>query len=174
MSLGNKFPLPTRRLRRGFALVSAIFLLVVLAGLGVAMVTFSTSQHVSSGMDVMGARAYQAARAGVEWGLFQRLNPQARGAASSYCTSDTTAVTNSFTLPAGTTLSSFTVTVICTPTYDAAPAGNPPTAPGITVRTIMATACNQPSGGVCPNASPSTPGYVQRTVQVTVQSNGTS
>ncbi len=56
-----------RKSQRGFSIITAIFLLVVLSFLGVAMVTFSTSQHQSSAMDVMGSRAYQAARAGIEW-----------------------------------------------------------------------------------------------------------
>ena len=150
-----------RSLRRGFALVSAIFVLVVLAGLAVAMVTFTTAQHVSSGLDVMGSRAYQAARAGVEWGLFQRLNPQVSGGASTYCG---TPVTNSFALPAGNTLSPFTVTVSCAITVDSAPL-NP-----ITIRTITSYACNRPDGnGNCPNSSSTSPDYVQREVQVTVQ-----
>ena len=56
---------------RGFAIVSAIFILVVLSVLGAAMVSLSTSQHLGSAQDVQGARAYQAARSGVEWGLYQ-------------------------------------------------------------------------------------------------------
>lgn len=60
-----------RKVQRGFSIVTAIFLLVVLAGLGAAMVTFSTAQHTSSALDVLGARAYQSARAGVEWAAFQ-------------------------------------------------------------------------------------------------------
>lgn len=164
-------------LHRGFAIVSAIFLLVVLAGLGVALVTFSTSQHASSALDVMGSRAYQAARAGVEWALYQRLNPQV-GAPTvhpAYCSAASTAgtsVTNSFALPAGTSLSPFTVTVQCTATSNV----NVP----VVVRTIKAWACNQPDGGSCPgkpakSGTPSTnppapiADYVQRTVQVSVQ-----
>jgi len=54
-------------IQRGFSLVSAIFLLVVLAGLGAVMVTFSTAQNQSLAMDVLGSRAYQAAHAGIEW-----------------------------------------------------------------------------------------------------------
>lgn len=55
------------KIQRGFSLVSAIFLLVVLAALGAAMVTFSTAQNQTLAMDVLGARAYQAANAGIEW-----------------------------------------------------------------------------------------------------------
>lgn len=56
--------------QRGFSLISAIFLLVVMAGLGAAMVTFSTSQSQNLAMDVLGSRAYQAAHAGVEWAAY--------------------------------------------------------------------------------------------------------
>ena len=56
--------------QRGFSLVSAIFLLVVLALLGTMMTTFFGSQQQTLGMDVQGSRAYQAARAGIEWGAY--------------------------------------------------------------------------------------------------------
>lgn len=56
--------------QRGFSLVTAIFLLVVLAGLGAAMVTFSIGQNQSQAMDLMGSRAYQAANAGIEWAAY--------------------------------------------------------------------------------------------------------
>lgn len=59
----------------GFALPSAIFLLVILASLAAFMVNISTTQSVTSAQDVQGAKAYQAARAGVEWGLYQVLDP---------------------------------------------------------------------------------------------------
>ena len=57
--------------QKGFALVSAIFILVILAGLGAAMVTFSGAQQTAIAMDIQSARAYQAARAGIEWGAYQ-------------------------------------------------------------------------------------------------------
>ena len=67
-----------RRLRlreRGFAIISAIFLLVVLAGLAAYLVNVSTTQSINSAQDVDGSRAYHAARAGTEWGLYQVLDP---------------------------------------------------------------------------------------------------
>ncbi|MGC2165884.1 MAG: hypothetical protein WA632_07720 [Gallionella sp.] len=89
------------KLQHGFSLISAIFLLVVIAALGAFAVTLSTTQHQSAALDVMGARAYQAARAGIEWGAYQALRNGA-------CI-DTV-------LPAGTfpgTLNGFEVTVTC-------------------------------------------------------------
>ena len=50
--------------QRGFTVVTAIFLLVVLAALGGFIATISTTQHIGSALDVSGARAYQAARSG--------------------------------------------------------------------------------------------------------------
>lgn len=59
--------LPQRQ--AGFALVNAIFLLVVLALLGVAMVTLSGVQSRTPLFALQGARAYHAARSGLEWGI---------------------------------------------------------------------------------------------------------
>ena len=89
---------------RGFALVSAIFILVVLAALGAFIMSISTSQQIGSALDVQGVRAYQAARAGLEWGLFQQ-----RQTIPASCASAPT----SFVPSTATTLSSFTVTVTC-------------------------------------------------------------
>lgn len=61
---------------QGFSLVSAIFLLVVLAALGAYMLSIYSSQQSNSSQDVQGARAYQAARAGIEWGTYQVLTPE--------------------------------------------------------------------------------------------------
>ncbi|WP_300755273.1 agglutinin biogenesis protein MshP [Janthinobacterium sp.] len=139
----SHFP-PIRQ--RGFSLVTAIFLLVVLAGLAVAMVNLSTFQQTGSAMDVQGARVTQAARTGLEWGLYQQLRVNTGG----NCFADT-----SFALPAGSSLSTFTVSVQCRLT----------TSPG-TLRSwqITATACNQPGAGGCPNAG-NNADYIQRRMQ---------
>ena len=65
------------KLQTGFSLLTAIFLLVVLAGLGGVMVTFFGAQQQSSTLDVMGSRAYQASRAGIEWAAFNIASPGA-------------------------------------------------------------------------------------------------
>jgi MSHA biogenesis protein MshP len=51
----------------GFAIISGIFLLVVLAALGAFMVTISTTQNITSAQDVQGSRAYWAAKGGIQW-----------------------------------------------------------------------------------------------------------
>ncbi|OGA20131.1 MAG: hypothetical protein A3G25_14520 [Betaproteobacteria bacterium RIFCSPLOWO2_12_FULL_63_13] len=132
---------------RGFSIVAAIFLLVVLAALGTAIVIVSTTQQVGSALDVQGARVYQAARAGIEWGAYKRLR-------SGACAAST-----SFTFPTAPTLAGITVTVTCTAYADGS--GGP------TVYEIQSTACNQPGGGVCPNAAPGN-NYIERRVKVTL------
>lgn len=63
-------PVLTHR-EAGFALMNAIFLLVVLAFLGVVMVTLSGVQSRTPVFALQGARAYHAARSGIEWGIAQ-------------------------------------------------------------------------------------------------------
>lgn len=62
------------RRQRGFAIIAAIVILVILAGLAGFVVSLSTSQNITLAQDVQGARAYQAARAGVEYGLARWLS----------------------------------------------------------------------------------------------------
>jgi MSHA biogenesis protein MshP len=137
--------------QRGFAMIAAIFLLVVLAGLGVGMANFSLMQHTSSAMDVQGARAYQAARAGIEWGLYQSLI-----LTPSVCPAGPI----SFVPATAPTLAGFTVTVTCVTTT------NVNTAPPVTVMQLTSIACNQPDGsGNCTGAGGTIEDYVQRVVQ---------
>jgi MSHA biogenesis protein MshP len=98
-----------RKLQKGFSIITAIFLLVVLSFLGVAMVSFSTSQNQSAAMDVMGSRAYQAARAGIEWAAYYvALSPASSPAAWTGCASAATTP-----IPLANDLAPFTVTVNC-------------------------------------------------------------
>lgn len=133
------------RRQRGVGIVTAIFLLVVLAALAVAMVSVFTAQQATSALDVMGARAYLAARAGAEWGVHrQRIGGACEPVVS-------------FPLAAGSTLSNFTVTVTCAQVNQPAIA--------IPRFRVISTACNQPAAGACPNPNAS-PDYVQRVVDV--------
>jgi MSHA biogenesis protein MshP len=112
----------------GVGLVTAIFLLVVLAGLAVAMVSLYTSQQASSNLDLQGARAYQAARAGLEWGLFRQMR-------NGVCDGPATVE-----MPGDGALAGFTVIVRCS----AAGEGT------LTRRHITAAACNiRDSAGGC-------------------------
>lgn len=59
----------------GFVLPAAIFLLIVLAALGAYAVNLTSVQQITSTQDLEGSRAYHAARAGVESGIYQVLTP---------------------------------------------------------------------------------------------------
>jgi MSHA biogenesis protein MshP len=98
----------------GFSLVTAIFIVVVLAALGTFMVTISGLQQTSSALDVVGARAYQAARSGIEWGAYQTLQ-NASGVYATNCRAATYAAPTSAVVAfAGTaTLADFSASVSC-------------------------------------------------------------
>jgi MSHA biogenesis protein MshP len=64
---------------RGFSLVAAIFVLVVLAGLGIFIVTIGEVQRSTALAALQGARVYHAAQAGIEWGVYQVINTTTRG-----------------------------------------------------------------------------------------------
>lgn len=102
--------LTTNKPQRGFSLVSALFLVVVLATLGAYMATISTVQQYTPAFGVQGARAYQAARAGIEWGINRAQD--AAGVAGACGAAPSTLTTNNFTLTGGT-LNGFAVTVTC-------------------------------------------------------------
>ncbi len=97
---------PPRR-QRGFALIVAIFLLVVLSSLGVYIVRVSAVQHQTVNVALLGARAFEAARTGIEWGAFQALD-------SGACTTTTLNLTegglNGFDVDVSCTTSSHTET----------------------------------------------------------------
>jgi MSHA biogenesis protein MshP len=59
---------------RGFALVPALFLLVVLGTLAIVAVRVGTGQQHAVTIDLLQARALAAANAGIEWGAYRALN----------------------------------------------------------------------------------------------------
>jgi MSHA biogenesis protein MshP len=85
--------------QKGFSLVTAIFILLVLAVLGGFMVTMSGVQSRTTLWALQGARAYHAARSGLEWGAFQSLSGNA-------CVSDTFSV-DGFSVAVGCSEESF-------------------------------------------------------------------
>jgi len=99
---------PYSKRQSGFTIVTAIFLVVILAALGGFIVTLSTVQHNTQAKDAQGARAYQAARAGIEWGTYQAVSLIPSCAPSTV-------------MPALAGLNGFTVTVQCNPFPAVAP-----------------------------------------------------
>lgn len=61
------------RVQSGFSLITAIFLLVVVAALVAYMTNIRVVQQTTLVYGVQGARATQAARSGVEWGIYQSI-----------------------------------------------------------------------------------------------------
>lgn len=59
---------------RGFALVSALFLIVVLSALGAFLVNMVAVQHATPAMRVRAARADYAARSGMAWAVHRALD----------------------------------------------------------------------------------------------------
>ena len=146
-----------RRHSAGVGIVTAIFLLVVLAGLGVALVSIFTSQQQGIALDEQGIRAHQAARAGLEWGLFHRLRDKTCADGQTYPV-----------VLAGDVLSQFTVRVSC------AEAGKPedrPTSSDADIDlkrwVIRSVACAPAVAGACPPNS-NNPDYVRRVVEVQI------
>lgn len=73
--------LPITR-QAGLSIISAIFMLLLMAALGAFMLTFSSTQHITQAQDIQGSRAYWAARSGLEWGAYRVLNDNACAATS--------------------------------------------------------------------------------------------
>ena len=86
---------------RGFTLITALFLLVVVALLSVYMINFRNVQQSTIVYGLQGARAMQAAQTGLEWGIYDAMN-------NTNC-----AASSTFTA-AGPALSAFTINVNCT------------------------------------------------------------
>lgn len=131
-----------RKYTQGFLLPAAIFLLVILAGLGAYALNMTSLQQAGSTQDVQGARAYQVARAGTEWAAYQVLSPGSVALGS---------------CPASTTLTvdGFSVLVSCSRT-DYFEQGTDHT---IAMYDVTATASFGTAG---------TTGYIERQVQVTL------
>jgi MSHA biogenesis protein MshP len=154
----------------GFSIVTAIFLIVVLGMLGVFIVAVVSLQQQSQALDVQGVRAYQAARAGIEWGAFQVLDPGHSGVSSlASCAAvspiplpDCPAINPTHLSGLPGSLSLFTVTVQCTLRADTTEGTR-----RVRVYEVVATACNQPAAGSCLGTTPAT-GYVARSVTATL------
>jgi MSHA biogenesis protein MshP len=134
------------RLQHGFGAIAAIMILVILATLAAAIVSFSTGQQLASAQDVLAARAWQVASAGTEGGLYRAL----KGG-----TCDTQTWTSADD-PA------FKVTVVCA----MSPYNDGETVPGtekvLHVFQVTATACNG-TAATCPDDTASAgPAYVER------------
>lgn len=129
--------------QRGFAGMGVILMLVVLGGIALTGSMLYQQKSSTSLLDIAGSQAYQAARSGADWALFQSLQTNS-------C-ADVTLI-----LPG--TLSNYTVSIQCTRT--SINEGNV----AKTVDTITSTACN---AATCVSAG-AEPFYVERQIQTMV------
>ena len=152
-----------RRMRRqlGFAYIAAVVVLVILAALAITVVRLSNTQQATSTQDILSIRAGQAARAGIEWGLYRLRTGQCEPIRN----------LDDFRAETG-----FRVTVECAPSSFREGETSAGAEIGITLFRIQATACNG-NQAACPD-----PGqvpaeeYVERrrvaTVCLTTPGNG--
>lgn len=157
----------TQPANRGFVLMAALFLIVTFAAIGLYLVTVSMGQIEAVTQDEQAARAYQAARAGIEWGAFQVLRnvdvpPAAVSDFGPTCKTSNSATqtltfgslaTGSLGAPAGADL--FRSTVTCSRTTESE-AGNT-----VQIYVITSTGCNR---AACTASGDST--YVERQLQL--------
>lgn len=138
----------SRHSNNGFVLPAAIFLLVVLGGLAGWMMQLTVATQAQDALAIEGERAYRAAEAGLEAGIYAAR-------VSGSCAAQTLTFTGQ--------LSRFTASVACVdhPANEAGQAFN--------LSEITSIACNQPAGGACPNAAPTLPEYAERQVRATVE-----
>jgi MSHA biogenesis protein MshP len=113
---------------RGFGLVAAMFVMIVMSMVVIAMSRLSITQHGSNSLAIQQARAYQAARAGLEWGISRAYKTAscATGAPSQ----------------AGSALAEFSVSVACTANNYTDNEGNP-----VQIFRLTVTAQNGSPGG---------------------------
>jgi len=145
----------------GFALPSAIFLLVILSALGAFILNVSSSQQLGMALDIRGERAWQAANAGMEWVRFRlAANPSAPA-----CPANTAwgGSNTSIGFAANGTLADFRATVEC---RQVSVAGDNVQGVATWVFEVRVTACSPAAAAEprCPGA-PAATGYAERQLQ---------
>jgi len=123
----------------GISLVPALFLLIVLAALGIAAVRLTAVQQQTVVLAMQSARAFSAARSAAEWTAYQALN-------NASCTNATLAFTENG-------LAGFTAQTTCTSTSHT----EGPTTVTVYVIEVFASA-----------GTYGTPDYVSRRIRSTV------
>ena len=99
-------PVLTGGRQRGIVLVAALFMIIVLAGLGLFAIRLGASQQQTVNLTLLGVRAQAAADSGVELGAYRALD--AAGCVPLLPATTTVSVTLT-----EAALNGFTVTVVC-------------------------------------------------------------
>ena len=80
----KRVPFPaTVDCQQGVSLLAAVFFLLLFSVLAALMANMVMTSNTTSALDVQGVRAYQAARAGAEWGLYAVLQDPANASPAS-------------------------------------------------------------------------------------------
>lgn len=96
---------------QGFAFVTALFLLVILAAFAAFLVGIMANASATSVIAVQGVRGWEAARAGVEWASYQIKREPSGGTAGTTNLPDCFASPTALTMPAA--FGDFQVSVTC-------------------------------------------------------------
>jgi MSHA biogenesis protein MshP len=136
---------------KGFALPSAIFLLVVLSLMSVGLLLINSFLQKNSTLDILDTKAYLAAKAGLEYGLYQANK-------SSVCLSSGQTINLS-----GSFFQGFKATYSCS-SQTSNEAGNV-----LTYYTITSNGCNTSSSS-CPELTtkPNNEDYVEKSLLATI------
>jgi MSHA biogenesis protein MshP len=138
-----------KRHQHGLGAITIIVVLVLLAGMAAAIVRLNSAAQTTATQELLAARAAQAARAGLQWGLYQAFK-------GSWTACDGA----SSTLDLGSE-SGMRVTVSCSSMLYNEGESAPGTPLAVRVYTLNAVACNGSSS--CPDdARVARPGYVER------------
>lgn len=150
-------PAPARGRQTGFGAIMVVVILVMLAALGASILRMSWGTAIGSANDIQAANARQAAKAGVEWGLYQALRGGWANCTASSQTLDLRSTTGML------------VTVSCSgnaaPYIEGADQGGG--ARQVRIYTIESVACN--GNTACPDDDSATRiGYVERRIRTSV------
>lgn len=146
-----------RRPSQGFGAIAAIVVLVLLALLAATVVRMSRSAQGGFAQELVAARVHSAARAGIDWGLFQLLKGSWVGCSGGR--------TQTLDLRANT---GARVTISCSVnTYNEG--SSAPLVPRVLrVYTLRAVACTGAAASCPDNAAATTSQYVERERVITV------
>lgn len=154
----NHLP-PTYRPRQtGFGAMAAVFVLVILATLAAAVARLGWTQQTTFSQGLLAAKANLAARAGLEWGMYQALKGTWTSCSSASQTLDLRAETDMW------------VTVTCSHDSYKESETSGGAAVSVKVYNVTAVACNGTAS--CPdNTAAVTTYYVERKQQAIISSD---
>ena len=142
-----------RRREGGLGAISIIVVLVLLSGIAAAVLRLNATAQGTATQELLAARAAQAARAGLQWGLYQAFKGMWTTCSGASNTLDLASENG------------MRVTVSCNSTLYNEGETAPGAARTVRVYTLDAVACN--GSGSCPdNTLVARPGYVERRWQI--------